>query len=400
MTENQLFNVRLIAIAKDEAAYLPEWIFHHLSVGFDSVEVYVNNTSDNTWELSSHLASLKQVSFIDADPTFDEFPRYAQETVYKQAFVKAQNDKCTHIMFLDIDEFWISLDKHLSVKEFLTLHPHKNIFSFNWLCKFNELEFSSIYESEIVGRYMRQVKTLFSTSIEIEKIDVHNVCAPKEKYYFSNGNEWSFPHYHKNASHIKGPFFNPTKQSIFVLHRMFRSELEYVSMLYRGNPNLKDKLDSVFKNNRHGYIGHLALQKAISFDVSYLTNFKNEFDLFLKGHGLESFMQEARRFVYERYKQTLSTIRQCDASEFDTLNRAMKNITQEEVRIEMDQYNQKIRFLAKKDTIAFLQKAATAAERIDIKLAKDILSKALSLKPDGKYMIDKMSKYEKKLAEK
>lgn len=43
--------VKLVAIAKDEAAYLPDWIFHHLYFGFDSIDIYVNNTTDNTYDL-------------------------------------------------------------------------------------------------------------------------------------------------------------------------------------------------------------------------------------------------------------------------------------------------------------------------------------------------------------
>lgn len=40
--------IKLIAIAKDEAAYLPEWIHYHLSVGFDSISVLTNGITDNT----------------------------------------------------------------------------------------------------------------------------------------------------------------------------------------------------------------------------------------------------------------------------------------------------------------------------------------------------------------
>lgn len=47
--------IKLVAIAKDEAAYLPEWIFHHLYFGFDQIDIYVNNTSDNTFALGEQL---------------------------------------------------------------------------------------------------------------------------------------------------------------------------------------------------------------------------------------------------------------------------------------------------------------------------------------------------------
>ena len=62
--------IKLVAIAKDEAAYLPEWIFHHLYFGFDAIDIYVNNTTDNTHELSQYLAPLESVSLIDGDSYF------------------------------------------------------------------------------------------------------------------------------------------------------------------------------------------------------------------------------------------------------------------------------------------------------------------------------------------
>ena len=41
-------NTKLIAIAKNEGAYLPQWIYHHFSIGFDEIEIYINDTTDNS----------------------------------------------------------------------------------------------------------------------------------------------------------------------------------------------------------------------------------------------------------------------------------------------------------------------------------------------------------------
>ena len=62
--------VKLVAIAKDEAAYIPDWIFHHLHFGFDAIDIYVNNTSDNTQEIANKFTVNKQVSFIEGDAFF------------------------------------------------------------------------------------------------------------------------------------------------------------------------------------------------------------------------------------------------------------------------------------------------------------------------------------------
>lgn len=77
--------IKLIAIAKDEAAYLPDWIFHHLYFGFDSIDIYVNNTTDNTNDLKLFLEKEHRVSFIDGDSFFDPSVAKPQESVYKHA---------------------------------------------------------------------------------------------------------------------------------------------------------------------------------------------------------------------------------------------------------------------------------------------------------------------------
>ena len=59
--------VKLVAIAKDEGAYLVDWIFHHLYFGFYAIDIYVNRTSDNTFEIADKLKSLEQVRFLDGD---------------------------------------------------------------------------------------------------------------------------------------------------------------------------------------------------------------------------------------------------------------------------------------------------------------------------------------------
>ena len=42
---------KIVAVAKDEGAYFSEWIHHHLYLGFDAIDIYVNRTSDNSLEI-------------------------------------------------------------------------------------------------------------------------------------------------------------------------------------------------------------------------------------------------------------------------------------------------------------------------------------------------------------
>ena len=46
-----VISLKLVAIAKDEAPYLPIWIFHHLHIGITSIDIYLNNIEDNSYEI-------------------------------------------------------------------------------------------------------------------------------------------------------------------------------------------------------------------------------------------------------------------------------------------------------------------------------------------------------------
>ena len=59
--------LKLAALAKDEGAYLPEWIFHHLAFGVDEIEVYVNNTTDNSVAILDRITQHHPVKITQAD---------------------------------------------------------------------------------------------------------------------------------------------------------------------------------------------------------------------------------------------------------------------------------------------------------------------------------------------
>ena len=42
--------IKLVAIANNESLskYLPQWIHHHFQVGFNEIEIYINDTTDNS----------------------------------------------------------------------------------------------------------------------------------------------------------------------------------------------------------------------------------------------------------------------------------------------------------------------------------------------------------------
>ncbi|WP_183135574.1 glycosyltransferase family 2 protein, partial [Pseudomonas savastanoi] len=49
--------IKLAAIAKNEGAYIPQWVFHHLKVGFDQIEIWINGTTDNSVKIIEEIGA-------------------------------------------------------------------------------------------------------------------------------------------------------------------------------------------------------------------------------------------------------------------------------------------------------------------------------------------------------
>ena len=128
--------VRLCAIAKDEGAYLADWVFHHLHVGFDGIEVWVNGTRDHSVEILTAIrAEHPQVAFRVVDDLLDRTLRRGpsfQYVAYATLAARARRAGFTHAAFLDLDEYWTAADGVSTVHDFVPEDDDINVVSFPW----------------------------------------------------------------------------------------------------------------------------------------------------------------------------------------------------------------------------------------------------------------------------
>ena len=322
--KNTPFKIKLVAIAMNEAAYLSEWIFHHLHFGFNHIEIHVNNTSDNTDELINKLTSLTQVKFIDADEIFsDPNIKFPQMQVYQDALSEGQKNDFTHVMFLDIDEFWLPVDFTSSIYDCIKILKG-DVISFEWLLKYQEsTPFSPVLPSTLVGKKSAQLKSIVKTGLQITFASPHNMVVPNGSNMLADGT-----------------IFNPTKENFsiapeidenapvkdyFVLHRMFRSEHEYVAMLGRTNPFKRKGFNSTFKDNRFGYDANdlgitvvLPQEPVLIYNEKY-EKFKQDFDL-------NTVIKKAQNIVFARKKTVLQQIENAPLNEERTLKKILRNL--------------------------------------------------------------------------
>ncbi|MDO6691916.1 glycosyltransferase family 2 protein [Aliiglaciecola sp. 3_MG-2023] len=315
--------IKLVAIAKDEAAYLTDWIFHHLYFDFDQLVIYINNTSDNSDEIVKSLKSLSSVKFKDGDPYFDDRQRSPQMAIYQRELSLSRWEGYSHVMFLDIDEFYTPSDFQLSIKGFVS-QMWADVCCLEWIHRMDENSpFLEPFQSKLVGRRAQQVKSIVSTSILPTNANPHNMLSSKCRYQLADGTEYKVSL--DNFSRVPVIELRKEVKQAFILHRMIRSEMEYIAALKRGRPMSGDKQGSIFKNNRSGIFDNSKNQN-INLPKDLIKHYLSQKRLFISKYKLEEKIKKGKELVLERYISVLNMIRTAPKSENTTLQKILKNV--------------------------------------------------------------------------
>lgn len=243
--------VTVVALAKNEAAYIPEWVHHHFYFGVDKIVIGINRTDDNTDEVVQCLnrkygdrLEVINVDFIDK--SIAGFQPRLQQIGY--AYLVDREHKLgskNEILVLDIDEFWFSTGAKMSISDYLEGLPSYDIVSFHWVFEFpNDKAFSlpfsggQGYLDTSKEKYF--VKTLFKPHI-YDDVEIFAPHRPKtsKQYVRLDANGEVFEPYQKGFT-TEHPDLNELKS--FILHRIKRSEVEYLAAQNKPDFTFPDKV--------------------------------------------------------------------------------------------------------------------------------------------------------------
>ncbi|MEL0601840.1 MAG: sulfotransferase [Planktothrix rubescens PR222] len=190
--------ILLCAIAKNEAAYLVEWIaYHKFIVGFDEVLIYENDSTDNSRLI---LEKLDKLGICQYKPWPRSQGIVPQRSAYNDA-IQTYNQSYQWVCFLDLDEF-------LVLKSFNTIQDCIQSFDgkadsivINWLM-FGSSGHSTYSPEPVIQRFTKcadysspihkHMKSI-SKIDSIEFLDIHIPrLKPNSKYFHINGKELHF----------------------------------------------------------------------------------------------------------------------------------------------------------------------------------------------------------------
>ena len=314
--------VKLVAIAKDEAPYIPQWIYHHLSIGIDLIEIHINNTTDNSLNICKKIAKTeKKFVYIKSDKLFlksQKTGKKFQLAAYKKSLRRSRRglDCATHILFLDLDEYLVNKKTGDQITKLIDSSPEADAFSFLWYFEHwnqNKKNFSDPICDNTIGIRNNHVKSLIKISRKLKSCGHHNALFKKNyvpinflsdtKISIVEGINSSL-----NRAVVSNDLIKQLDKEVAegwnVLHCVYRSHTEYLASLMRARAH-NNHTDPI-KNNRWGLKnpGGQIINLGKN-DGNFL--YKLKFLIFLTKHQLHRDLYTARNHLSQR-KQKLDEL--------------------------------------------------------------------------------------------
>jgi len=189
--------VGLIAIVKNEAPYLVEWLAHHRLIGIDRFYLANNDSTDGTTEL---LTALHRAGLVSHHP-YPSVPGSRPQVPALSMLLERHRDDAEWLALIDADEFiWpMSNDWSLPrfVQRFEQQHPEVGAIALNWATYGSAGQ--AVFEDELVTKRFtwhaphhdvinRGIKTLARTRAVSSVLTSHNVALhPGAQYLHTQG---------------------------------------------------------------------------------------------------------------------------------------------------------------------------------------------------------------------
>ena len=317
-----MLSLKLVAVAKDEAPYLAEWIFHHLYLGVHSIEIYMNGITDNSYRIIRRISdSSSRVNFIQSDELMElsiKAKKSFQVAIYDHVIKHEKvSRQFSHLLFLDIDEYLLPANFGSNIRGLLQQSKQADVVSFLWhsdLPSFERPSFSPVLTRSIWMKKMCQMKSMCRLNGAVKRSKIHTFVVQQSKsgqadYRLSDG---SSPHLNatlKRVSSLDLERLSGRFEPWFVYHRIFRSHDEYCASLIKGRLHRNNR--QPIKDNRYGYCIQVEGEDLgrfygdpIEYRISWWRHalYRWSYFWFVRRMSLQKLIGEGQLFTMDRYR--------------------------------------------------------------------------------------------------
>lgn len=173
--------VAIVAIAKDEAKNIKEWIEFHKLIGIDRFYFYDNESSDNTKEVLKPYIEDGSVIYHYIEG------KSKQNAVYSDAIYRYKNNT-TWMAIIDMDEYIVPVEKD-NIKDFLKDYEKYPAVVINWIL-FDSNGYEKHPENKLITEAYTRISKKPPKEYTIKSIikpkEVEGITSPHFCYYKNN----------------------------------------------------------------------------------------------------------------------------------------------------------------------------------------------------------------------
>ena len=243
MTDKNLFpyDLAVVAIFKDEAEYLDEWIDYHFLAGVNHFYLYNNDSSDDYQKVLAPYIEKNLVTLTDWSGRLMMYPAYDDATE-KYRF------ECRYMAFIDIDEFIFPKTNQSIfevVDEILSADSKAAALGINWQIFGSNGKVKADYSRGVLERFTGRAPNdwvvILSEDEMIGNVTIKSIVNPRRV------DCWWSPHYANyfhgfhsvNSAGVKTlniTGYPITTDKIVLNHYYTKSQEEFLNKINRGSP--------------------------------------------------------------------------------------------------------------------------------------------------------------------
>lgn len=246
MIDKNLFKYELaiVAILKNEAPYIKEWIDYHLLAGVDHFYLYDNDSEDNLKEVLQPYIDKKIVTYKFYPGKCNQLPSY-NEAINDYKF------DCQYLAFIDGDEFIFPKQNQSIVEvinECLSQNENAKGLAINWQIFGSPNQDKADYSRGVIERFKYRASSDEGKGQNNNNSHIKTIANPRYvNLYFENPHTCRYfngKYAISSDGEIVPNAFNPSiaTDKIVINHYAKKSREEFEKKVQRGNADRPDNV--------------------------------------------------------------------------------------------------------------------------------------------------------------